>query len=96
MCCNDWNSQIILGNILERDMIDIYLNDPKLARIRWLLMNRGRRAILPCSHCNDTQGNRKDCRQVIDRFKGSNSYKFHLIPIAAEGNIYDDGLKKGI
>lgn len=96
MCCNDWNSQIILGNILERDMIDIYLNDPKLARIRWMLMNTGRRDILPCSRCNDSQGNKKDCHRTIKIYKRSKSYKFHLIPLAREGKIYDDDLKKGI
>ena len=87
MCCNDWKYQIKIGNIHERGMIDMYLNDPKMNRIRWALLNGQRREILPCSMCDDDQGGKEPVRKVIDRFKQTNSYKFHVCKIAGSTGV---------
>lgn len=82
MCCNDWKYQIIIGNIHERSMVDMYLNDPKLNRIRWSLLNKRRSDILPCSRCDDSQGGSRNTVKTIEKFRQSNEYKFHVAKIA--------------
>lgn len=89
MCCNDWTYQIKIGNILERSLMDMYINDPKLNRIRWSLLNNRRQDILPCSKCDDIQGGLSNTVGIIDRFKTTQAYKFHVCAIAgAEGAKY--------
>lgn len=95
MCCNDWSYQIKIGNIHERSLIDMYLNDPKLNRIRWRLINKDRGAILPCAMCDDIQGATLGTVNTIDRFKQTRGYQEHVIPIARIGRDYDDALRRG-
>ena len=93
MCCNDWTYQIKIGNIHERSMIDMYLNDPKLSRIRWSLLNGLRKEILPCSMCDDAQGATEAVKRNIGIFKKTQYYKFHLCKLANEGLVYTRELK---
>lgn len=78
MCCNDWKYQIKIGNVHERGMLDMYMNDPKLQRIRWSLLNSRRGDILPCKMCDDYQGTREQSKKIIERFKKTDVYKFHV------------------
>ena len=96
MCCNDWSHQIKIGNVVERSLIDMYVNDPKLNRIRWRLLNHDRNAILPCAKCDDIQGATKNTKEAIVKFMSSGAYKQHVIPLAREGREYDAKLKSGI
>lgn len=96
MCCNDWLSQIKIGNVHERSLMDMYVNDPKLNRIRWRLLNRDRTKILPCDKCDDIQGATEGTIKVVNAFKQTRIYKEHLVPIAQIGRHYDDDLKRGI
>jgi len=82
MCCNDWTYQIKIGNIHEKGMIDMYLNDPKMNRIRWTLLNGNRRDVLPCSMCDDDQGGKPGVLKVINAFKETDTYKHHVCKIA--------------
>ena len=96
MCCNDWKYQIIIGNIHERGMFDMYENDPKLNRIRWSLLNNQRSDILPCSRCDDAQGGSRNTVKAIAKFKTTNEYKFHVAKIAGgEGAKYRKELQGG-
>lgn len=96
MCCNDWLSQIKIGNVHERSLIDMYLNDPKINRIRWKLLNNDRASILPCAKCDDIQGAVKQTQKVIAKFKGSKGYREHVVPLARVGKAFDSQLKSGI
>ena len=96
MCCNDWLSQIKIGNVHERSLIDMYLNDPKINRIRWKLINKDRLSILPCASCDDIQGGTKGTMNVIGQFRQTPAYREHLIPLAKIGQRFDEGLKKGV
>lgn len=94
MCCNDWTYQIKIGNVHEEGMIDMYLNNPKLSRIRWALLNNLRKEILPCSMCDDNQGGTDGVRKQIEVFKKSDYYRQHLCKIAgSEGVEYRQELK---
>lgn len=84
MCCNDWTYQIKIGNVLEQSLIDMYINDPKLNRIRWSLLNNRRKDILPCSKCDDIQGGARSTIDAIKKFKSTEEYKFHVCAIAGE------------
>lgn len=95
MCCNDWSSQIKIGNVNERSLIDMYLNDPKINRIRWRLINKDRGSILPCKMCDDIQGATKSTINTINKFKGSKVYKEHVIPLSRLGREFDSNLVKG-
>lgn len=86
MCCNDWTYQVSIGNVLEHNLWDMYLNNPKIQRIKWALLNGNRKDIKPCSMCDDAQG-RKSVKS-IERVKSTNEYKHHLVKIAST-----DGLK---
>lgn len=96
MCCNDWLNQIKIGNVHERSLIDMFLNDPKINRIRWHLLNNRRNGILPCANCDDIQGGQKGTVEAINKFKQTDAYKRHVIPLAKAGRGYDENLKKGI
>lgn len=96
MCCNDWSSQIKIGNVNERSLIDMYLNDPKINRIRWRLLNKDRTTILPCAMCDDIQGATTQTMKVIEKFKTSRGYKEHVIPLARLGKQFDKGLEEGV
>lgn len=96
MCCNDWSHQIKIGNVVERSLIDMYVNDPKLNRIRWRLLNHDRNAILPCAKCDDIQGATKNTKEAIVKFMSSGAYRQHVIPLAREGREHDAKLKSGI
>lgn len=96
MCCNDWSSQIKIGNVHERSLIDMYVNDPKINRIRWRLLNKDRTQILPCAKCDDIQGATGVTNAAVTRFKKSKGYTEHVIPLARIGKGFDQGLKKGI
>lgn len=96
MCCNDWSYQIKIGNVHERSLIDMYINDPKLNRIRWHLINAQRNKVLPCAKCDDLQGATKHTASAIQNFKNSNSYKVHVIESAKCGRVFDQQLKQGI
>lgn len=96
MCCNDWSSQIKIGNVNERSLIDMYLNDPKINRIRWRLLNKDRKTILPCYRCDDIQGATKGTIETVNKFKQSPIYKEHVVPLAKIGKSYDEGLLKGL
>lgn len=96
MCCNDWLNQIKIGNIHERSLIDMYLNDPKVNRIRWQLLNKNRHNILPCAKCDDVQGSTKSVVIAIERFKQSSVYRRHVVPLAERGKHFDEDLKKGV
>ena len=93
MCCNDWKYQIIIGNVHERSLMDMYENDDKLNRIRWRLMNGDRNAILPCSVCDDKQGGRPQSLRVIKKVKNQDPYKFIICPSSRKGARFDDELK---
>lgn len=86
MCCNDWKYQIKIGNIHERSMIDMYVNDQKLNRIRWSLINGRRQDILPCKMCDDTQGISPRSIKMVETFKGTDIYKFHVCTLAAKAS----------
>ena len=95
MCCNDWTYQIIIGNVHERSLIDMYVNDPKLNRIRWALINGRRDVIKPCSECNDCQGSKKRSKDIIAHFKTQPEYLQHVHKIAStEGVKYKEELSK--
>ena len=96
MCFNDWLHQIKIGNIHEKSLIDMYINDPKVNRIRWQLLNKNRNNILPCSVCDDIQGTTKNTIKEIEQFKNSDTYREHVVPLARLGKQFDDNLKKGI
>lgn len=96
MCCNDWSSQIKIGNVHERSLIDMYINDPKINRIRWRLLNKDRTQILPCARCDDIQGSTKNSMIVSENFRRSEAYKEHVVPLARLGKSFDANLKKGI
>lgn len=96
MCCNDWSSQIKIGNVHERSLIDMYINDPKLNRIRWRLLNKDRTQILPCAKCDDLQGATTTSVAVSNKFKQSKCYKEHVVPLAKIGKEFDKGLKSGV
>jgi MoaA/NifB/PqqE/SkfB family radical SAM enzyme len=96
MCCNDWSYQIKIGNVHERSLIDMYVNDPKLNRIRWFLLNKQRDPILPCAKCDDIQGATKQGMAVAQKFKQSECYKRHVVPSAQIGKTYDQGLRNGV
>lgn len=87
MCCNDWKYQIKIGNIHERSLMDMYVNDPKLNRIRWSLINNRRRDILPCASCDDGQGGRKDTMNTIEKFRKTPFYRQHVAKIAGEEGL---------
>jgi sulfatase maturation enzyme AslB (radical SAM superfamily) len=96
MCCNDWTYQIKIGNIHERSLIDMYINDPKLNRIRWALINGRRDLIKPCAECNDCQGSKKHVKSIIANFKITPEYKDHVHKIASsEGAKYKKLLLSG-
>lgn len=95
MCCNDWSSQIKIGNVTERSLIDMYLNDEKINRIRWRLLNKDRKTILPCYMCDDMQGVTVQTKKVIEKFRNSKAYREHVVPLARLGKKYDEGLSKG-
>lgn len=95
MCCNDWSHQIKIGNVHERSLIDMYLNDPKLNRIRWQLLNKNRHSILPCAMCDDIQGATKPIAEAINDFKGTVVYKEHVVPLSRLGKSFDQGLREG-
>lgn len=95
MCCNDWSSQIKIGNVNEKSLIDMYINDPKINRIRWRLLNKDRSTILPCAMCDDIQGATKSTTTTIDSFKASKGYKEHVVPLARLGRKFDQGLLEG-
>jgi MoaA/NifB/PqqE/SkfB family radical SAM enzyme len=96
MCCNDWLSQIKIGNVHERSLIDMYLNDPKINRIRWRLLNKDRTTILPCAKCDDIQGATTQAVETVTRFKKSKAYQEHVVPLARLGKQFDSDLIKGI
>lgn len=95
MCCNDWTYQIEIGDVLERDLWDMYIHDPKLNRIRWNLVNGRRSAIKPCSQCDDQQGLGPKMQKTYDRFKTEDTYKFVVCPSSTKGKIYDEQIKEG-
>jgi len=92
MCCNDWKYQIIIGNVHERSLLDMYENDEKMNRIRWQLLQGNRAAIVGCRSCDDKQGGRPRSVQIMDKFKASDEYKTIVNPSAREGKKYDDEL----
>ena len=96
MCCNDWTYQVKIGNVHERSLIDMYVNDPKLNRIRWALINGRRDVIKPCSECNDCQGSKKRSKDIIAHFKTTPEYRNHVHKIASnEGAEYKKELMSG-
>lgn len=95
MCCNDWLSQIKIGNVHERSLVDMYINDPKINRIRWKLINKDRISILPCAKCDDIQGATIQAEKAIAKFRNTIAYKEHVIPLAKVGRVFDHGFKKG-
>ena len=51
LCCNDYNGQVVVGNVANANIIDLF-NDPKLVHYRRLL-RKGRRAELKlCDVCD--------------------------------------------
>lgn len=96
MCCNDWLNQIKIGNVHDKSLMDMYVNDPKLNRIRWRLLNKDRTQILPCEKCDDIQGGTVEGFKAVQNFVRSSTYKEHLIPLARLGRSFDEGLKRGI
>jgi MoaA/NifB/PqqE/SkfB family radical SAM enzyme len=95
MCCNDWSSQIKIGNVHERSLMDMFVNDEKINRIRWRLINKDRTQILPCAMCDDIQGATTQVAKAIERFRQTKAYKEHVIPLARLGRRFDEGLKEG-
>lgn len=95
MCCNDWSSQIKIGNIHERSLMDMFVNDEKINRIRWRLINKDRSEILPCSMCDDIQGATETTIKTVNKFKTSRGYREHVIPLAKVGRKFDHDLKNG-
>ena len=96
MCCNDWTHQIKIGHVLKRGLIDMYLNDPKLNRIRWSLINNERERIKPCSVCDDNQGGKPNTLGLIKEFKNTDTYKHHIVKIAGStGLAYRESLQSG-
>jgi organic radical activating enzyme len=92
MCCNDWTYQITIGNVLENNLWDMYLNNPKMQRIKWALLNGNRKDVLPCSMCDDSQGGR--AAGAISRVKASSEYRYHLVKIAStEGTKFKEELR---
>lgn len=85
MCCNDWTTQVSIGHVLEHNLWDMYLNNPKMQRIKWALLNGNRKDVLPCSKCNDAQGKR--AQGVIDRVRATSEYKHHLVKIASTSGL---------
>jgi radical SAM protein with 4Fe4S-binding SPASM domain len=67
LCCNDWLDQITIGNIHERRLFDMYLNDEKLLYIRKALQRGKRNLIAPCSRCDDNS----DCSRMKKRYPGN-------------------------
>lgn len=93
MCCNDWTYQIEIGDILERDLFEMYCHDPKLNRIRWQLVNGRRSAIKPCSMCDDQQGLGKKMQGTYDRFRQADTYRQIVCPASIKGKQYDEQLR---
>ena len=96
MCCNDWTYQVKIGHVLERSLMDMYANDPKMNRVRWSLLNGRRDDVKPCSMCDDSQGANPKSKKTIDNFKQTDEYKFIVTKIAGEeGLAYRESLKSG-
>lgn len=96
MCCNDWTHQIKIGHVLKRGLIDMYLNDPKINRIRWSLLNNERERIKPCSMCDDNQGGKPNTLRLIEEFKNTDTYRYHVTKIAGStGLMYRESLERG-
>lgn len=92
MCCNDWTTQVTIGSVLENNLWDMYLNNPKMQRIKWALLNGNRGDILPCSKCDDGQGGK--AKKTIDRVKKYPEYKYHIVKIAGStGKEYKEELR---
>jgi hypothetical protein len=52
LCCNDWNYQTKIDNIEGKGIIDIYLNNVRLNRARWNLLNGNRTCESACADCD--------------------------------------------
>lgn len=97
MCCNDWLHKIVIGNVHERSLIDMYCHDPKLHTIRDHLLNSRRSEILPCSKCDDRQGISKESTKIMEFFRGTKLYNEYMCSVVKkEGHLYSEDLKKGI
>lgn len=79
LCCNDWKYQVKIGNVHERSLIDMYNNDVKLNRYRWLLINKGRGSVFACSKCDECSGGKQGTRDMIDKFKKTPEYRYVLL-----------------
>ncbi|MDC3266331.1 SPASM domain-containing protein [bacterium] len=95
MCCNDWLHQIKIGNIMEKSLMDMYVHDEKLNRIRWRLINRDRNPIAPCAKCDDIQGATVGTVRAVEKFKNSPAYREHVVPLAKLGRRFDKDLAEG-
>lgn len=96
MCCNDWTYQVKIGHVLERSLIDMYINDPKMNRVRWSLLNGDRRAVKPCSMCDDKQGGKPSTLQDIEKFKKTEDYRQGVVRIAGTTGLqYREYLESG-
>jgi hypothetical protein len=96
MCCNDWTYQVKIGHVLERGLIDMYINDPKMNRVRWSLLNGERDRVKPCSMCDDTQGGKASTKQDIERLMKTDDYKYHIAKIAGTTGLkYRESLESG-
>ena len=96
MCCNDWTYQVKIGHVLERGLIDMYINDPKMNRVRWSLLNGERDRVKPCSMCDDNQGSRPSTLRDIERLMKTDDYRHHIAKIAGTTGLkYRESLESG-
>lgn len=80
---------------MEKSLMDMYVHDEKLNRIRWRLINRDRNPIAPCAKCDDIQGATVGTVRAVEKFKNSPAYREHVVPLAKLGRRFDKDLAEG-
>lgn len=51
LCCQDWGQEVVLGNVREQSLLEIY-NGPKAEHYREKLGERDRQGLKLCEHCD--------------------------------------------
>lgn len=52
LCCNDWNYKTKIDSVKDKNILDIYMQNPELNRIRYRLLKEDRTCTKACSECD--------------------------------------------